>query len=165
MFHVALVALLANSASAPPLAVQADPELTARLERARSAHGVPGMGALVLRGNRITIAVTGRRRADRDARLVATDAFHLGSDTKSMTASLVARLVDRRQLRWDETLAEALPEIAPRMDPGFKSVTLDMLMRHVAGLPTGGAFTPEFTAGVDDEHLPIPPQRPCMAER
>jgi CubicO group peptidase (beta-lactamase class C family) len=165
MFHVALVALLANSASAPPLAVQADAELTARLERARSAHGVPGMGALVLRGNRIRIAVTGRRRADRDARLVATDAFHLGSDTKSMTASLVARLVDRRLLRWDETLAEALPEIAPRMDPGFKSVTLDMLMRHVAGLPTGGAFTPEFTAGFDDEHWPIAKQRMWMAER
>ena len=165
MIPVALVALLASSAAAPPFTVQADPELTARLERSRGAHGIPGMGALVLRGNRITIAVTGKRRSDRDAPLLATDAFHLGSDTKSMTASLVARLVERRRLRWDETLAEALPEIAPRMDPGFKSVTLDMLMRHVAGLPTGGAFTPEFTAGFDDEHWPIAQQRQWMAER
>jgi len=165
MIPVALVALLASSASAPSFTVQADPELTARLERSRSAHGIPGMGALVLRENRITIAVTGKRRSDRDAPLVATDAFHLGSDTKSMTASLVARLVERRRLRWDATLPEALPEIAPRMDPGFKSVTLDMLMRHVAGLPTGGAFTPEFTAGFDDEHWPIARQRRWMAER
>jgi CubicO group peptidase (beta-lactamase class C family) len=165
MIHVALVALLANPGSEPTLAVQVDPELTAHLERARSAHGIPGMGALVLRGNRITIAVTGKRRADGDARLVATDTFHLGSDTKSMTASIVARLVDRRLLRWDETLAEALPEIAARMDPAFKPVTLDMLMRHVAGLPTGGAFTPEFTTGFDDEHWPIAKQRRWMAER
>jgi CubicO group peptidase (beta-lactamase class C family) len=165
MIPVALVALLASSTSAPPFTVQADPELTARLERSRRAHGIPGMGALVLRGYRITIAVTGKRRSDGDAPLVAADAFHLGSDTKSMTASLVARLVERGRLRWDETLAEALPEIAPRMDPGFKSVTLDMLMRHVAGLPTGGAFTPEFTAGFDDEHWPIAQQRRWMAER
>jgi CubicO group peptidase (beta-lactamase class C family) len=165
MIPVALVALLASSAPSPPFLVQADPELTARLERSRSAHGIPGMGAVVLRGNRIMIAVTGKRRADRDARLVATDAFHLGSDTKGMTASLVARLVERGLLRWDETLAEALPEIAPKMDPGFKSVTLDMLMRHVAGLPTGGAFTPEFTEGFDDEHWPIAKQRMWMAER
>ena len=82
-----------------------------------------------------------------------------------MTASVVARLVDRHALRWDETLAEALPEIAAKMDPAFKTVTLDMLMRHVAGLPTGGAFTPEFTAGFDDEHWPIAKQRAWMAER
>ncbi|HXB57301.1 MAG TPA: serine hydrolase domain-containing protein, partial [Vicinamibacteria bacterium] len=165
MIPVVLVALLATSASAPPFSAQADPELTARLERSRSAHGIPGMGALVLRGDRITIAVAGKRRADGDAPLVAADTFHLGSDTKGMTASVVARLVERGRLHWDETLAEALPELAPRMDPGFKVVTLDMLMRHVAGLPTGDAFTPEFTAGFDDEHWPIAKQRSWMAER
>ena len=160
----ALVAMVACS-SAPKDAVNADLQLAARLERARSAHGVPGMGAAVLRGDRIAIAVAGKRRVDRDAPLVATDAFHLGSDTKSMTASVVARLVERRVLRWDETVAEALPGIAPRMDPAFRPVTLDMLMRHVAGLPTGDAFTPEFTAGFDDEHWPIAKQRAWMAER
>jgi CubicO group peptidase (beta-lactamase class C family) len=165
MIHAALIVLLAKPASVPRLVVHPDKQLAARLERARSAHGVPGMGALVLRGNRIAIAVTGKRRVDRDARLVATDAFHLGSDTKSMTASIVARLVDRHVLRWDETLAQALPEIAAKMDPGFKPVTLDMLMRHVAGLPTEGAFTPEFTAGFDDEHWPIAKQRADMTER
>ncbi len=168
MIRVAMVAWMALVACSPAslkLAVRADPRLAERLERARGAHGVPGMGAVVLRGDRIAIAVTGRRRVDRDARLEDTDAFHLGSDTKSMTASLVARLVERRVLRWDETLAEALPEIAVRMDPAFKPVTLDMLMRHVAGLPTGGAFTPEFTAGFDDVNWPIARQRAWMAER
>ncbi|MFI5120015.1 MAG: serine hydrolase domain-containing protein [Thermoanaerobaculia bacterium] len=161
----ALAALVACSSTAPKLAVRADPQLAARLERARAAHGVPGMGAAVLRGGRLAIAVTGRRRIDRDAPVVDTDAFHLGSDTKAMTASVVARLVERGLLRWNETLGEALPQIAARMDPGFRAVTLDMLMRHVAGLPTGDAFTPEFTAGFDDEHWPIAKQRAWMAER
>jgi CubicO group peptidase (beta-lactamase class C family) len=163
MIHVALAALLASPA--PTFAVHADPELLALLEQTRGAHGVPGMGALVLRRREAAIAVAGRWRSDRDSRLLATDAFHLGSDTKSMTASLVARLVDRRLLRWNETLAQALPEIKATMAPAFRSVTLDMLMRHVAGLPTEGAFTPEFTTGFDDEHWPVAKQRAWMAER
>ncbi len=123
------------------------------------------MGAATVRDGGISIAVAGRRRVDREARLLDGDSFHLGSDTKAMTASVVARLVDRSVLRWDETLPEALPDIAEAMDPAFRSVTLDMLMRHVAGLPTGGAFTPEFTAGFDDEHWPIAKQRAWMAAR
>jgi CubicO group peptidase (beta-lactamase class C family) len=165
MIQLAFVVLAATSPSTPQLVVRADSRLAARLERVRSAHGIPGMGAAVLRGNRVEIAVTGKRRADRDARLVPGDAFHLGSDTKAMTASIVARLVDRRLLRWDETLAEALREIRAKMNPEFMPVTLDLLMRHVAGLPTDGAFTPEFTAGFDDEHWPIARQRAWMAER
>ncbi|MFI5302513.1 MAG: serine hydrolase domain-containing protein, partial [Polyangiales bacterium] len=161
----ALLALAACSSAAPKLVVHADSQLAERLERVRGAHGVPGMGAAVVRGDQIAIAVTGRRRVDRDTRLADTDAFHLGSDTKSMTASVVARLVDRGVLRWDETLAEALPEIAAKMDPAYRLVSLDMLMRHVAGLPTEGAFTPEFTAGFDDEHWPIEKQRAWMTER
>lgn len=33
------------------------------------------------------------------------------------------------------------------------------------GLPTDGAFTPEFTAGFDDEHWPLTKQRAWTAER
>ena len=154
-----------KTAKRPAAAVRSDPKLAARLERIRTAHGVPGMGAAIVRDGRISIAVAGRRRVDRDAPLLPTDEFHLGSDTKAMTASVVARLVDRGVLRWNETLAEAMPDIAAKMDPAFRTATLDMLMRHVAGLPTGGAFTPEFTAGFDDEHWPIAKQRAWMAER
>jgi CubicO group peptidase (beta-lactamase class C family) len=166
--RAALLASLASgfaAVAAPPLEIRHDAALEARLEKVRAATGLPGMGAAVLQGSRVRLAVTGRRRADRTAPIRESDAFHLGSDTKALTASVVARLVDRGLLRWGETLAEALPEIAPRMDPAFRTVTLEMLMRHVAGLPTGGAFTPEFTAGFDDEHWPVEKQRAWMAER
>jgi CubicO group peptidase (beta-lactamase class C family) len=162
---VVAIFAVACSSLRPTLSIGPDRKLAVELRRVRSKHGVPGMGAAIVAGRQIIIAVAGRRRVDRDPPLVAEDEFHLGSDTKAMTASLVARLVDRGLLRWNETLEEALPEIAPRMDPGFRAVTLDMLMRHIAGLPTGGAFTPEFTAGFDDEHWPIAKQRAWMAER
>ena len=74
----------------PAAAVRSDPTLTADLERVRSSHGVPGMGAAIVHDWRISIAVSGRRRIDRDAPLLENDEFHLGSDTKAMTASVVA---------------------------------------------------------------------------
>ena len=61
-------ALVACGSGAPRLQTRTDVSLESRLERARSARGVPGMGAAIVRGARITVAVAGRRRVDRDAR-------------------------------------------------------------------------------------------------
>jgi CubicO group peptidase (beta-lactamase class C family) len=100
---------------------------------------------------------------DRPDPVLPTDAFHLGSDTKAITASVVARLVERGLLHWSETLSEALPGM--EMDPAFRAVTLEMVMRHMAGLPGSGAFTPEFTKGFDDVHWSLERQRADMTRR
>ncbi|HJQ97349.1 MAG TPA: serine hydrolase domain-containing protein, partial [Candidatus Polarisedimenticolaceae bacterium] len=149
--------------NAAGLKVATSADLGARLEAWRAEAGVPGLGAAVLRGDDLEVAVAGKRRIDRDAPLAPADLFHLGSDTKAMTASIVARLVDRGLLRWDQTLANAMPEIAD-MDPAFETATLDMLLRHVSGLPGANAFTDEFTRGFD-EAWPLPRQRAWMARR
>ncbi len=163
----ALAILLGACASAlpTPSPKDAQPEGALALEVAqvRSQHGIPAMGASVVRGGVPSTAVAGVRRVDASDPVQRTDAFHLGSDTKAITASVVARLVERGLLRWDETLAEALPNT--KMSPAFGGVTLEMVLRHVAGLPGGGAFTPEFTQGFDDEHWTLEHQRADMAER
>ena len=157
------VASVSENRRPADLRVRTDTELARRLEALRGESGVPGLGAGVLRGDELDVAVTGTRRSDQNAPLESTDAFHLGSDTKAITASIVARLVDRGVLRWDETLAQAMPDF-PSMDPAFKTVTVEMLLRHVSGLPESGAFTPEFTEGFD-EQWPLVQQRAWMARR
>jgi CubicO group peptidase (beta-lactamase class C family) len=161
---IALLGLVLVTCAPTRRSVGPDRATAQVLAQVRSEHAIPGMGAAIVEGGRVTIAVSGQRRADRDAPLVRSDAFHLGSDTKAITASAVARLVDRGVLRWDETIPQALPALADRIDQAFRAVTLDMLMRHLAGLPEGGAFTPEFTAGFD-EGWPIERQRAWMTER
>jgi CubicO group peptidase (beta-lactamase class C family) len=137
--------------------------LAAEVESVRARYGLPAMGAAVVRDGSTTVAVAGSRRGDRLDPVLKADAFHLGSDTKAITASVVARLVERGLLHWGETLAEALPGMD--MDPAFRPVTLDMVMRHMAGLPGSGAFTPEFTKGFDDEHWTLEHQRADMTRR
>jgi CubicO group peptidase (beta-lactamase class C family) len=66
-------------------------------------------------------------------RVTLDDKWHLGSCTKSMTATLAAILVERGTLKWGTTVAEALPKM--EMDAGWRGVTLEQLLAHRAGAP------------------------------
>jgi CubicO group peptidase (beta-lactamase class C family) len=68
--------------------------------------------------------------------VTANDRFHLGSDTKAMTALLAAMFVEQGKLRWDATVAEIFPELATAMDPGLQRVTLVQLLSHTSGIPS-----------------------------
>src|SRR5262249_59662437 len=63
-----------------------------------------------------------------------TDIWHLGSITKSMTATLVARLVEDGALRWDDTVGELLGRVAPDMSKAYRPATFRHLLSHRAGL-------------------------------
>ncbi len=53
-----------------------------------------------------------------------------------MTATLIAMLVEDGTLRWDQTLAESLPDLASRMHADYRGVTLEQLLSHRAGVPS-----------------------------
>ena len=106
------------------------------LETLREEHHLPGLAAAVVEeGDVIAQGVCGLRRVERDTPVEIADRWHIGSCTKSMTATLVGVMVDQGLLRWDMTVAEALPELAPEMRPAWKHVTIDHLLRHLAGTP------------------------------
>jgi len=52
-----------------------------------------------------------------------------------MTATLIARLVDRGVLNWTTPLKKMLPDLATTMRPEYRSVTLVQLLSHQSGLP------------------------------
>lgn len=83
-------------------------------------------------------AVAGVRRIGGDDPIRATDFFQIGSTTKAMTAAVAARLVERGQIAWTTTLAEALPDLAEGMLPAYRVVTLEQLLNHRGGV---AAFT------------------------
>lgn len=104
------VACAGDSARPPDLGQSLPRELRleAALEPIRAASGVPGLAAAVVdRGGVVAVGAVGRRRIDEETALTVADNFHLGSDTKAMTAFLAARLVERGRIRWDLTLEQA----------------------------------------------------------
>jgi D-alanyl-D-alanine carboxypeptidase len=72
--------------------------------------------------------------------LLENDLLHIGSNGKAMTATMIAILVERGILSWDSTPADIYPEIADKIYPEFKSITLSQLLCHSAGVP---CFTEE----------------------
>jgi CubicO group peptidase (beta-lactamase class C family) len=113
-----------------------DEAVTQALKPIRQKFNVPAMAAAVVTSDGIKFAgAVGVRKRGSEVPVGLDDLWHLGSDTKAMTSTLIARLVERGQLRWDSTLAEIFPDLAPQMNPEFQKVTLLQLLSHRAGLP------------------------------
>lgn len=83
----------------------------------------------------LAIAATGFRRSGSQDPLLVDDPFHLGSCTKSMTATLVAMAVERGDLRWNSTLGEVFSSDTKICNSPWANVTLEQLMRHTSGAP------------------------------
>ncbi len=80
----------------------------------------------------VTVAVGGQRSHD-DATPLGTDApFHLGSDTKAMTAVLLGTFAEDGRLDLDAPLSSLFPEAA--LAEPTASVTLRDVLSHRAGL-------------------------------
>lgn len=123
--------LLMSAAEAGPPADLAD-----LLEPIRAASGMPGLAAVVLSGDRVIAqGAAGTRKAGSTRPITIQDKFHLGSDTKAMTATLLAMLVEEGRLKWDTTVGEIFTGLADPMDPAWRNVTLRQLLTHRAGAP------------------------------
>ncbi|WP_217358760.1 serine hydrolase [Thalassococcus sp. S3] len=82
----------------------------------------------------MTVLAKGPRRKGGDAR-VATDAhWHIGSITKSVTATLVMKLVERGLLDLDTPIEEVLTQDAGQMHADWRDCTLRHLLSHSAGI-------------------------------
>ena len=110
-------------------------DLATELETLRAEHKLPAVAAAAWRdGKLLEIAAVGLRKADDATSKVTTkDLWHLASNTKAMTATLIGIYIDRGALRWNDTVAQLFR--GQNIDPGYAKVTLDQLVRHEGGAP------------------------------
>jgi CubicO group peptidase (beta-lactamase class C family) len=99
-------------------------------------YGIPGMAAVALQGDRIIAqGVAGARKASAPPRITIDDRFHLGSDGKAMTATLIAMLIEEGRLSWSTTVGDVFSDTVKDMNPAWKTVTIEQLLTHRAGAP------------------------------
>ena len=144
-------------------------DLSLVLEPLVAEHDVPALGcALMYEGRLIAHGAFGVRKRGAPETVTVDDAWHLGSCTKAITATLIARLVERGELAFERTLAESFPELEIHAD--LRTVSLEDLLCHRAGLmqnPTAGSLwqrlqthpgpATEARALVVQEVLPLAP--------
>lgn len=98
--------------------------------------GLPAIAAGVMKaGSLLAAGCVGVRKMGEPIAVAMSDKFHLGSCTKAMTATLAARVVEQQKISWSSTLSQVFPERAARMDPSYRKVTLEVILRHRAGFP------------------------------
>jgi CubicO group peptidase (beta-lactamase class C family) len=127
---------------APAAGTLGDARLPEILEWARASQELPAMSAAVIRdGQIVERAAVGLRSADASTQVTTTDRWHLGSITKSMTATLAALLVEDGLIEWDSTPVDVWPELANDIHPGFRDITLRQLLSHTSGMKRDDEFS------------------------
>ena len=137
MWLTALAAVTTTVTGRGPLVAfeQHDPQIAALLEPIRVKHHLPALGGAIVTSQGLrSLGVTGVRKAGADVAATADDLWHLGSDTKAMTAVVIAKLVEQGKLTWDTTIEAVLPKPVANARPEFGGVTLLQLLSHRAGL-------------------------------
>jgi CubicO group peptidase (beta-lactamase class C family) len=113
-----------------------DTQIVRILSDVRRKYDLPAIAAALLTSQGLQkVAAVGTRKWGTDVPVTLNDLWHLGSDTKIMTSTIVARLVEQGKLTWAMTVSEVFPDLADGFNPEAKGITVLQLLSHVAGLP------------------------------
>jgi len=141
------IIFVVNVAAQNPSGHPAAPEnLNPLLEPVLKKFDLPALaGALVTSKGLIAVGAVGVRKYGTDSPVTVNDQFHLGSDTKAITATLLATFVEQGKLSWSITLEQAFPDLAATMNPAYRKLTLEQLLSHRSGFtddswPRGKTF-------------------------
>ena len=106
------------------------------LESIREKHNLPALAAaVVVDGKVVATNAAGFRKAGGTEKVTVNDEFHLGSVTKSMTATVAAMLVEDGKIKWTTTIGESFPELRNEIHPDYLNVTLEQLLSQRGGAP------------------------------
>jgi len=107
-------------------------------EDAVARYRLPGLALGVVRDGRVVYRrTTGESIAGSGRRIDGDTLFKIASNSKAMTTAVLARLVDRGQLRWSDPVTQYLPEFK-MSDPWItRELQVRDLLIHNSGLREG----------------------------
>lgn len=124
-----------------------------------SEHDLPALVGLAASGqNVLAYGVTGARKVDTEQRVTVDDRFHLGSNTKAMTATVAAMLDEEDTLGLDDDLSMLFPDLADEMHEAYRDVTIAQLLAHHGGMGEADDFPERWQRAWSDTR-PLPRQR------
>lgn len=104
------------------------------IDEAQSSGTLPAIGVLIRSNGKIVFNVAqGKRSMQNTAKVELQDEWHLGSDTKAMTAYLIALAVQDKRIAFDSLVVDFLDNTVTA-HPLNKDLTLRDLLSHGSGL-------------------------------
>ena len=97
---------------------------------------LPAMAiAVVADGKLVATNAVGVRKHGGAEKVTVDDKFHLGSVTKSMTATVAAMLVEQGKISWTTTIGEIFADFKNQINTEYHNVTLEQLLAQRGGVP------------------------------
>jgi CubicO group peptidase (beta-lactamase class C family) len=110
---------------------------------------VPGAAIGILRDGAATTAYYGLADVSSGEPVTPETLFSVGSLTKSMVATVIARLVEARRLSFDDPVAAHVPEL--RGSGWAQDATLRDLLANRSGLPLRAGLEFDFASRTDED--------------
>lgn len=99
----------------------------------RNAFNIPEISyAVVDLKSTIEIAALGRHKIYLQDTATLNDRFHIGSNTKAMTAFIVAKYVEKGKLKWTTKFFDIFPDWKENSKVEYYNITLQDLLSHRA---------------------------------
>jgi CubicO group peptidase (beta-lactamase class C family) len=132
----------------------------AEFEEIRTKHQIPALAVAHSSSTSNRVQVFGVRKNGSQTAASTRDKWQLGSNGKSMTATLVAILVEKDHLSFDSTLSEIYDEV----HADLADVTVKDLLAHRAGLVglTDPDDSKEIWKALTDSSMNVREQRTAM---
>ncbi len=114
----------------------------------RKTFNIPEISYAVIDSkSTLEIAALGKHSTDLQDTATLNDRFHLGSNTKAMTAFIIAKYVEKGKLQWTTKFFDIFPDWQAKSKLGYENITLQDLLSHRAGIqPFQGEGDPQIPA-------------------
>lgn len=112
----------------------------------RNVYQIPEISyAVVDSKSTLEIAALGLHSINLPDTATLDDRFHIGSNTKAMTAFIIAKYVEKGKLTWTTKFFDLFPEWKEKSRPEYTNITLQELLSHKAGIqPFQGEGDPQI---------------------
>lgn len=108
-------------------------DLRVYAENLRVKNKIPGMVCAVVKADTILdMFPLGVRRHGYPDKIKLDDHFHIGSNTKSMTAFAAAHLIENKKIDWPTRFLDLFPDWKTQIDSQYRDITLGALLSHRA---------------------------------
>jgi D-alanyl-D-alanine carboxypeptidase len=105
------------------------------IDSIRIKYRIPGITYAVFNSEKILESgAIGLRRVNDTARVQISDQFHIGSNTKAVTAFIAARLIEKKKIKWTTKYFDIFPALKPASRKEYWNISLQDLLSHRAGI-------------------------------
>lgn len=158
LLSLAITLVILSSASAaktnPQASKELNREISAVITQAMEEFQVPGVAVAIIKDNVVTMSEGfGVIEHGKSTKVDNNTLFGIASNTKAMTAALIAQLVDQGKLSWKTKVIDIIPEFQMPNAYVTREFTITDLLSHNSGLGLGAGdlmIWPDTTHTIDD---------------